>query len=153
MPDRVCNPSCRTGFATPSEIFCPHAGVPPHAGRGLQPLMPDGVCNPSCRTGFATPSETFCPHAGVPKSNLHAGRGLQPRPKHFVLMPGFPKAICKIALHAGVPKSNLQNCSTCRGPESNLQNCSTCRGCSASLQNCSASLFEMSDQQKNGNQF
>ncbi|RLC21135.1 MAG: hypothetical protein DRI57_03065 [Deltaproteobacteria bacterium] len=72
----------------------PSAGL--HAGQGLQPLMPDGVCNPvrnilsscrgspSCRTGFATP---------------HAGRGLQPRPKYFVLMPGFPKAICKIALH------------------------------------------------------
>jgi energy-coupling factor transporter ATP-binding protein EcfA2 len=65
-PDGVCNPVRnvslrRTEFATPS-------------------FAPDGVCNPVRnvslrRTGFATPSETF----------LCAGRGLQPRPKRFLI--------------------------------------------------------------------
>jgi|GEM_PF-5629516 len=122
----------------PDRVF--HAGRGFHVGRGLQPLMPDGVCNPvrnilsSCRGSQKQFVKLLCifaklPHAGrglqprpkyfvlmpgFPQNNFscrtHAGRGLQPRPKYFVLMPGFPKAICKIALHLCKITLHLTSC-------------------------------------------
>ncbi len=93
---------CRTGFATPSETFTalPDGFATPVAGRGCCrtgfatkiSLTGSGrrrrVCNPCCRTGFATPSETFTVRDRqilgiVAGRGSVAGRGLQPRPKHY----------------------------------------------------------------------